>query len=223
MKIRDLPALTAGLVLVLFFAVPATRDLYAGAYAAAPWAVSFVKFALLATAGEMLVLRLRRGHYYERQFGIGPKMVIWGLIGVTIWAAFGVFSAGTASLFPGLAGRAAGGAAAARILLAFLISLFMNLVYAPPMMLVHHLTDRFIEAQGGGFPVARWDTAAGLRNADWDRLWGFVYRKTLPLFWVPAHTVTFLLPPAWRTLFAALLSVALGLLLALASRRGEGN
>ena len=44
-------------------------------------------------------------------------------------------------------------------------------------------------------------------------MWGKVYKYTIPLFWIPAHTVTFLLPTEFRTLFAALLSVVLGLLM----------
>ena len=50
-------------------------------------------------------------------------------------------------------------------------------------------------------------------------MWGFVFKKTIPLFWFPAHTVTFLLPPSGRVLCAALLGVALGVLLALAARK----
>ena len=60
------------------------------------------------------------------------------------------------------------------------------------------------------------DTLAGL---DWHRQWNFVFKKTIPLFWYPAHTVTFLLPGDARVLFAALLGVILGILLAVAAHR----
>ena len=43
--------------------------------------------------------------------------------------------------------------------------------------------------------------------------------RTIPLFWIPAHTVSFLLPPDYQVLYAALLGVALGLILALAGKR----
>jgi len=49
--------------------------------------------------------------------------------------------------------------------------------------------------------------------------WGFVFKKTIPFFWYPAHTITFLLPGDTRVLFAALLGVALGVLLAIASHK----
>ena len=59
----DLAAIAAATALAAFFGFPQTRDLYAQAYAAAPLVVSFVKFALLATGGEMLALRIRAGVY----------------------------------------------------------------------------------------------------------------------------------------------------------------
>ena len=48
-------------------------------------------------------------------------------------------------------------------------------------------------------------------------LWGFVFKKTLPFFWVPCHTITFVLPTELRVLFAAALGVVLGSILAIAS------
>jgi hypothetical protein len=48
-----------------------------------------------------------------------------------------------------------------------------------------------------------------------------VFKKTIPFFWYPAHTVTFLLPSEQRVLFAALLGIALGVLLALSSKKGK--
>ena len=54
-----------------------------------------------------------------------------------------------------------------------------------------------------------------LKQIDWDRMWNFVFKKTIPFFWIPAHTITFLLPETFQVLFAALLSVALGVLLSL--------
>jgi hypothetical protein len=47
----------------------------------------------------------------------------------------------------------------------------------------------------------------------------FVVLKTIPIFWIPAHTVTFLLPPEYRVLMAAFLSIALGGILAFAKRK----
>jgi hypothetical protein len=54
-------------------------------------------------------------------------------------------------------------------------------------------------------------------NLNWDVQWNFVFKKTIPFFWIPAHTLTFILPADYQVLFAALLSIALGLILAFAS------
>ncbi len=40
---------------------------------------------------------------------------------------------------------------------------------------------------------------------DWYGFMSFIVFKTIPLFWIPAHTITFLLPGEYRVLMAALL------------------
>ena len=47
--------------------------------------------------------------------------------------------------------------------------------------------------------------------------------KTIPCFWIPAHTITFLLPENYRILSAGFLSIALGLILTLAKKRRNTN
>lgn len=47
----------------------------------------------------------------------------------------------------------------------------------------------------------------------------FVVGKTLPLWWIPVHTLTFLLPSEYRVLVAAYLSIVLGIILTYARRR----
>lgn len=58
-----------------------------------------------------------------------------------------------------------------------------------------------------------------MSEINWKAQWGFVFKKTIPLFWFPAHTITFLLPPSARVLFAALLGVILGVFMAIAARK----
>ena len=94
------------------------------------------------------------------------------------------------------------------------------------MMTFHKCTDIHI-TDGGG-------TVAGLlkpmkmreimsKRIDWDTQWNIVFKKTIPLFWFPAHTITFILPPTLQVLFAALLGVALGLILALAGNKKQSS
>lgn len=57
--------------------------------------MSFFKFAILATFGEMLALRIRKGVYDENGFGILPRMLVWGFLGMGIAMAMTIFKSGT--------------------------------------------------------------------------------------------------------------------------------
>ena len=139
--------------------------------------------------------------------------------------AMTIFSAGVPAFLvslgeTGAVTAIAGGLSWEKVWVAFAISVAMNTIFAPVFMTLHKVTDSHITATGGtlrGFfttPLRFGDTLAAI---DWHRQWGFVFKKTIPLFWFPAHTITFLLPGDFRVLFAALLGVMLGVLLALAS------
>ena len=188
--------------------------------------LSFLKFALLATAGEMLGLRIRTGSYNQPGFGILPRAIVWGLLGFTIKLAFVIFGKGTPAFltYMGLedAGSLMGGAfGAGKLLVAFSISAAMNLIYAPVMMTLHKITDTHIINNGGTVaglfkPIRFGDIMASI---NWQVQWNFVFKKTIPFFWIPAHTITFLLPPHFQVLFAAILGIVLGIILAFAKRK----
>jgi hypothetical protein len=87
------------------------------------------------------------------------------------------------------------------------------------MMTFHKITDTHILATGGTLsgllkPIPFSKILAGL---NWNVQWNFVFKKTIPFFWIPAHTITFLMPADFRVLFAALLGIVLGVILALAN------
>lgn len=153
-----------------------------------------------------------------------PRAIVWGFLGLTIKAAFIIFAKGVPPVlvYLGMNNIAAvmqGGLSVDKLLVAFSISLAINTIYAPMMMTIHKITDIHIISHGG--------TIAGLfrvinveqimAELDWRKQWSFVFKKTIPLFWIPAHTITFLLPPDMQILFAALLGICLGLILAMAS------
>ena len=216
LKLSDCVAFVALVLFILFFAFPLTRKMYNTAYSFFPLGLSFIKFSLLATFGEVLVDRIETGKYLKRGFGLVPKMLVWGFLGIFIYWTFLIFSSGVTFLF--FNGKPSQ-TIPFMVLQAFLISLFMNIIFAPSMMLVHHITDIFIVENYGHFPLSKIDIVSLLGKVDWERMWGFIYARTIPFFWIPAHTVTFLLPPEFRILFAAFLSVVLGLLLSTAKRR----
>ena len=45
---------------------------------------SFLKFAILATLGESLGLRITSGKYYFNGFGLIPRAIVWGILGIGI-------------------------------------------------------------------------------------------------------------------------------------------
>lgn len=186
---------------------------------------SFIKFAILATFGEVIGLRIKTGSYYEKGFGFLPRAFIWGLIGLTIKMAFIIFSTGTPALleylgFKGATNALAGPFSADKLFVAFCTSTAMNVVYAPVMMTFHKVTDAHILANYGKFSAVL--KPINVRkifiHLNWEVQWSFILKKTIPFFWIPAHTITFLLPPDYQVLFAALLGVALGSILAFANK-----
>lgn len=188
--------------------------------------MSFLKFAILSTLGELLGLRISTGSYMYKGFGILPRALVWGILGIGINLAFIIFSIGVpaAAAYLGVAdpvGIMSDPLCFDKVLLAFAISVCLNSIFAPVFMTFHKITDTHILATGGTLrglftPIPM---ASILQNLNWKVQWGFVFKKTIPFFWFPAHTITFLLPNEVRILFAALLGVALGVILAVAARK----
>lgn len=229
MKKGDLLFLCVTLVLFVPFFV--SDELY-GAYrefnSSHGMLASFFKFAVLSTLGELLGLRISSGSYYRKGFGVMPRAFVWGIFGMAINMAFVIFSTGIPAFAGYLgvenpAGIMSGNISVGKVALAFAISVAMNSIFAPVFMTLHKITDTHILATGGTMrglfsPIPMGEI---LQNINWKVQWGFVFKKTIPLFWFPAHTVTFLLPEDMRVIFAALLGVVLGLILAVVARRKD--
>lgn len=185
---------------------------------------SFIKFALLATLGETIGLRIKKGVYIQKDFGLVPRALTWGMFGLLIKLAFVIFATGTPIFmeYLGLNNSAEimqGGFSSLKLLIAFSISLSMNLIFSPVFMTLHKITDIHITNNMGtirGY-FSRVNVGEIISNINWDVHYNFVLKKTIPLFWIPAHTLTFLLPRDYQILAAALLGVALGIILSVAS------
>lgn len=226
MKTKDFIFISVLIAVFLpFFASETVYEWYESFNAAHGMVMSFVKFAVLATLGEMLGLRISSGVYSRKGFGVLPRAVVWGVLGMGISAAMIIFSKGVPRFmeYMGMADASSvigGELSMGKVLVALAISVAMNTVFAPVFMTFHKITDTHILNCGGSLrsvvtpiPMTRIIT-----NLNWDAQWNFVFKKTIPFFWYPAHTVTFLLPEEMRVLFAALLGVVLGVLLAVAAR-----
>jgi hypothetical protein len=202
----------------------------------APYLMSFVKFFILATLGEILGLRIRKGGYPLQGFGILPRAIVWGFLGMSIKMAFVIFAEGAPAMLASM-GVQYPSANPAEILnvdffsnfswLQFLTALsvgtMLNLFFAPVFMTVHKITDAHIVQTRGtlrGFfsPI---NVREIMAEINWRVQWDFVFKKTIPLFWIPAQTLNFLLPAEYRVLVAAVYSIILGVILAVAAHKGK--
>lgn len=239
MKKQDWILILCVVIVLTPFFIPATGffDWFNSSTANHPYIMAFFKFAILATLGEMLALRIRKGVYNEPGFGVVPRMMVWGFLGMCIAMAMVIFKTGVPAFLGSVADAVCGseagthGAVYAAVFkssqltwgklgIAFAVSVLMNSIFAPVMMTFHKCTDIHILDNGGTVrgllrPMKMREIFA--TKVNWDVQWNFVIKKTIPLFWFPAHTITFILPTTFQVLFAALLGVALGLILALAA------
>lgn len=226
MKFKDLIfAAVVILAFVPFFISDAAYTYYTDFNHSHPMLMSFFKFAVLATLGESIGLRIKKGKYSERGFGILPRAIVWGVIGLGIKLAFTTFYHGVPLFleydlgFEGARKYLAGPLSVNKVAVAFAISTAMNLIFAPVMMTFHKITDTHIEQTGGTLKGFFSPLPFGqiIRNLNWKVQYEFVFKKTIPLFWIPAHTITFLLPVDFQVLFAAVLGIMLGVILAIAA------
>lgn len=211
-----------------FFLSPALYAAYHGFNARHAIFLGGVKFAILSTIGEVIAFRIRTKDYRLQGFGVVPRMVVWFFLGAWIVMAMRIFGAGTPPLTDYIIGADGklveamkGGLSWYKFLGAFSISLLQNTAFAPVFMTLHKITDTHIMRCGGSMrsfctPLRIGDIMAGM---DWKRQWSFVFKKTIPFFWIPAHTITFMLPGEYQVLFAAFLGIVLGVILAFAANK----
>jgi hypothetical protein len=217
------------LVLLPFFIFPPVLKAYQDLNAAHAYLLSFIKFAVLATFGECLGLRIRTGVYNKPGFGLMPRAIVWGFLGVAIKIAFVIFGEGAPMMLktmgvhfsfpnPGDVLRQPE-LSWIKLLAAFSVSTTMNLFFAPVFMAFHRVTDTHILNTGGtmkGFLT--WiQVGRCFKEINWYDFWNFVLKKTIPFFWIPAQTINFLLPEGYRILVAAAYSIILGVLMSMAA------
>jgi len=192
---------------VIMMLVPTWRDLFLGFSNSHVFLGAFIKFFILASAGEIVALKLSNKQWLVPK-GMPFKACIWGFMGMMIVIFFSIFGAGVESLLE--KGYLPGNNL---FLKAFYISFLMNASFGVAMMAFHRITDTWIENRMNNNKLS---VVGCIEKIEWSKFFNFVVLKTLPLFWIPMHTITFLLPSTYRVLMAASLSFALGILLAIA-------
>ena len=228
MKRTDLYFIVAIAAIFLpFFLSAPLYEWYSTFNASHGMVMSFLKFGILSTLGEMLGCRISTGKYVTPTFGVLPRMVVWGFLGMGINMAMIIFSKGTPMFmqYMGMTNAVEAfttdGFSMDKLWVALAVSVAMNTIFAPVFMTFHKVTDAHIAAHNGSLKalVTPIPMAERLATLNWQAQWEFVFRKTIPFFWYPAHTITFLLPAEQRVLFAALLGIVLGVLLAVSVKK----
>ncbi len=171
------------------------------------WYIEFVKsfpifsamiqFAVLGTLGDIVshwIIKKRIFNPYSTKI-IFLKMIEWAILAVFIKYAFVGFNGFVEKLIaqnflPILDG----------IGKSFAISTAMNLQFGPFLVIMHRVLDNLIAKQ------SNWEN---LDKGFYSLLW----------FWIPAHTITFILPKEFQIGLAALWSLALGIILGFYNRK----
>lgn len=192
---------------------PDLRELFISVTDQHSYVGGFVKFAILATMGDLLGGRIIRGYWSFPQ-GFFYKAIVWGILGMMINLVFTVFMGGVAVAqtsgklpFEGVA-----------FAQAFFGSLVMNLTFGPMLYVYHKFGDLYIDARYE--KAAKQITVAELVDQiDWHTLVRFSWLKTCLFIWIPGHTLVFLLPVHYRVLASAFLSILLGVLVAFSKKK----
>ena len=97
--------------------------------------MGYIKFAILATTGELLALRLAT-RTWKISDGLVYKILIWGLIGILITFMFSFYAAGASTTIEH--GKlSTGNELLLRIYSAILTSVIMNLTFGIVFMAMH--------------------------------------------------------------------------------------
>ncbi len=208
-----LPIISFGIILAfaLILIFPNSREWFKSISNTNPFIMGFIKFAFLATVGEILALRLAKKEW-DLPIKAGIKFLIWGVIGLWITYMMKTFGLAVGGLMKnGLLPNPATPWLNV-FLKALFISMTMNLSFAPTFMAIHKCSDKYLELKSKGEDTS---VPSVIKSIDWVGFVKFTLFKTVPLFWIPAHTITFMLPAEYQVIVAASLSIALGIILSL--------
>ncbi len=197
--------------IIAMLAVPASREAFAEATRNHPYLLGFLKIAVLGTMGELLGAKLVVRRWRLRGIRLYQRVLVWGFLGIVFTVVFPLFAYGTAGLLAEGLLPGEGNV----FLTAMWTSVCLNLIFAFPMMVFHRITDTLID-RGELFRV--WPVVSVISGIDWNNMVRIVGLACL-WFWIPAHTITYLLPPEFRVMSAALLAIALGFIMGMAKRR----
>jgi hypothetical protein len=213
MKIKDGLWVLVLVLISLFVFLPITNPIFIDLTTNYPYIMGFLKTMILASMGEILVKRIRTGFYFKDP-GFYLKAIVWGFLGMAFAFVFPLFDGGIKTIFNHQ--DIVQHVFLNKLIYAFIISLSMNVIFAPTFMMFHRFTDTYIDIAAGSMrKIVHIPLNDVVKKIDYQFFFSFVILKTIPFFWIPAHTITFILPSTYRVLMASYLSIALGILLSL--------
>ncbi len=224
MKKKDIIFIIEIIIIISLFIFKPTRIFIEEKTNSNPYIMGFIKTSILATSGELLASRIATKKYFSKK-GFFLRFIVWGFLGMGFVLMFNIYSSGVInSINKNLLPYFSNTNFFTKVYQAFMISLIMNLTFAPAFMLLHRVTDTYIDLSEGNIKVlTKTKLNQVTANIDWKNYFEFVILKTIPFFWIPAHTITFLLPENYRVLMAGVLSIALGLILTLSKMKTKKN
>ncbi len=154
---------------------------------------AILQYSILGTIGEWFGTAVRKGRFVSYSPGIIiQKITICSMLGVMLKYVFVGFGGFVDALVNEgmLTGR----------FRPFFTSLFMNSLFGPIQILFHRFMDNVFKKE------KNW---RGIKGALLTIIW----------FWIPAHTITFMLPAVWQITLAALWSAFLGIIMGFFNRR----
>ena len=204
------------LIWILVLVIPVTRTGFITFTSRHAYLGGFIKFFILASMGDMLGSRIMNGEWRFPQ-GFIYKAMVWGVLGIMITLVFTVF-------FTGAEGAMASGRlpfAGSKFALAFFGSAIMNVTFGPMMYVYHKFGDMLVDMlyeKHNQKLTGKITVEAMVRRVDWQTMVSFSWIKSCLLIWIPVHTIVFLLPPEYRVLVSAFLSILLGILIAVTKK-----
>ncbi|MEG2656715.1 MAG: hypothetical protein RSA29_13540 [Clostridium sp.] len=195
----------------LVLGIKVSREAFMSITGSYPYISGFFKFFILASMGDMLGARVLTGKWTKPK-GFIYKAAVWGVIGMMVTLTFTLYSEGVA------AAQTVGKLPFKGSLFAHALftSAIMNITFAPFMFMFHKFADLYIETKYSR--KGKVTMTELIQKVDFNTLIGFSMIKTIPFFWIPCHTVVFLMPAQYRVVVSAFLSIALGLLLAISKK-----
>ncbi|MBN1150342.1 hypothetical protein JXA84_03860 [candidate division WOR-3 bacterium] len=197
-------------MVVAVLAFPGSREEFVELTKNYPYFMGALKFGLLGTMGELLSWKIVSGKWRLKNIRLWQRILVWAFLGVVFVAVFPLFSFGVEGLLQtGLLGGKG-----IKLLTAFWKSFFMQAIFAFPFMVFHRITDTLIDR---GELFTKWKIVEVYEKIDWENMFKIVGAAII-WFWLPVHTLNFLLPPEFRLITAALLAIVLGAILGIAKR-----